>query len=287
MVCDNFVTMRLFFGFYFSYLWRWVRFYRGAKTLFQIHSPLAAELTRLLLHDRRAYYVFSQARILRETLKRQSQSIVSGDLGAESRAMPKANRTIGRIARFTAISERSGKWLFRLVNWRKPQTMLELGTSLGISTLYQAAGAQKANFMSVEGRPELAIRAQQQMVLLGYSNVKIINGLFSETLPHVLSVMQTIDYLFIDGDHRYEPTLQYFETCLPFLHSQSVVVVADIYWSGEMERAWKSLRQHPRVSLSLDLFDLGILFFRTDRPQAEHFSIIPYWFKPWGIGLFS
>lgn len=279
--------MRLFFGFYFPYLWRWLRFYSKAKTIFQIHSPLATELTRLLLHDQRTYYVFSQARMLREALKRQSQSIALNDLGAQSLAMSKVNRTIGQIARFTAISESSGKRLFRLVNWLKPKTMLELGTALGLSTLYQAAGAPKARFVSIEGHPELAAMARRQMDMLGYPLVKIVNGRFAEVLPSVLTTLQTIDYVLIDGDHRLESTLQYFNSCLPFLHSESVIVVADIYWSREMEQAWKSVKEHPRVSLSLDLFDLGILFFRTDRPQPEHFSIVPYHYKPWRIGLFS
>ena len=134
--------------------------------------------------------------------------------------------------------------------------MLELGTSLGLSAIYQQLGNPNAEFISIEGRR--AIYEQAQEVVGEFEPLKqkpqLLLGSFQTVLPNALTRLKSLDYVFIDGDHRYEALLSYYQSCLPYLHEQSVVVIHDIYWSKGMQRAWQALIQRPEISVAINLF---------------------------------
>ncbi len=264
---------------------RWFIFYRRAVTIYDIHSPFVFQLVKAMLEDRRRFYVFSDLTGLREHIKYNHNLVPQSQFGAGSQIITKKEISIAELGRKVAVDEKNGQLLFRLVNFLKPKHLLELGTSLGLSTLYQAAAALNSEIITIEGSPAIAQVAQQHIEGLGYQNIKVLNGSFASQLPQVLSDFPTLDYVYLDGDHSYAPTLSYFEQCLPQLHDQSVFVVADIYWSDDMLRAWKVLQNHPAVSLSVDFYDFGILFFRKENQEKEHFSVVPRWWKPWRLGF--
>ncbi len=267
--------------------WRYLKYFWRAKTRYDIHSPFVYELTEKVIEDSRTFYAFSSIESLRQSLLRDRSLLAIKDYGAGSKADKSRRRTVRSLARYAAASPATGRLLFRLVLYCKPSTLLELGTSLGISTAYQAAAALKSLFITIEGCPETAALAARHFQRLNLPSARLMNGTFTEMLPEALQALKRLDYLYIDGDHRRGSCLAYFEQCLAYAHSGSVFVIGDIHWSGEMEKAWGEMRRHPRVSLSIDLFHLGLLFFREEQREKEHFTVINSALKPWRMGFWK
>lgn len=161
--------------------------------------------------------------------------------------------------------------------------MLELGTSLGIGTMYLASGARSAKMVSLEGCPDFANVAYANLDILKLRNVEITVGEFGTTLPSALAQLQMLDFVFFDGNHRLRPTMEYFETCLPFAHEKTVFVFDDAYWSQGMTQAWEQIKQHPRVTLTVDFFDLSLAFVNPDFREKQHFKVVPAAWKPWKV----
>lgn len=265
--------------------WSYLKYYWRAKTRYDIHSPFVYELAEKAIEDSRTFYAFASIESLRQLLLRDRSLLAITDYGAGSKVEKGRHRTVRSLARHTSASPATGRLLFRLVLHCKPTTLLELGTALGISTAYQAAAALGLPFITIEGCPETAALAARHFQQLNLPSVRLMKGTFKEVLPEALHALKRLDYLYIDGDHRRGACLEYFEKCLAYAHSGSVFVIGDIHWSGEMEKAWKEMRLHPRVSLSIDLFHLGLLFFREEQREKEHFTLIRSALKPWRMGF--
>jgi predicted O-methyltransferase YrrM len=274
------------FVFLLYYTWQWLAFYCRAKTVYNLQSPFLTELAQAVVEDQRRFYAFELLKGLRQIFAKDSTPIAIQDIGASSKVWAGSPRPINAIAKYNAISPSAGEMLFRLVNWLKPATMLELGTSLGLSAVYQSAAAPRARFITVEGQAELAAIARRTLSMAHLPQVEVLHAPFSQALATCLPSLQRLDYLFIDGDHRYEPTIEYVWHCLPYAHENSVFVIADIHWSAEMNRAWRHLQALPEVSHSVDLFGIGLLFFRKGHAEKTHCSLIRYRYKPWRVGVF-
>lgn len=209
------------------------------------------------------------------------------DYGAGSKVNSANQRSISNLLRYSAVGRYSGKILFRTVHLYKPKKLIELGTSLGISTLYQAYGALQSEVISIEGNPAVASKAASNFKRLNLRNIHQKIGNFDTLLAPTLEENKPIDYFFVDGNHTKEATLRYFETALPYAHSDSIFVFGDIHWSLEMEEAWAIIKAHPQVHISIDLFYLGIVFFRKEQREKEDFTLIAARYKPWRMGFFS
>ncbi len=266
---------------------RFLKFYWQAQTRYNVHSPFVFAFTEAVLEDDRWYYAFSEVEALREFLLPDTHQIEITDLGAGSELTPGKLRTIGSLVKHSASRAFICQWLFRTVNHCKPKTMLELGTSLGIGTAYQASAALNARFITLEGCPNVAKYARKNLEMLKVKNVEQRLGRFEDCLPAALADLGQLDYVFIDGNHRKEPTLHYFEQCLANAHEGSVFVFDDIHWSAGMVEAWDNIRAHPRVTVSVDLFYIGIVFFRKENKTKEHFRLVPWLWKPWRIGFWD
>jgi len=162
-----------------------------------------------------------------------------------------------------------GQLLFRIARYFQPSVMVELGTSLGISTLYLAMGYPSGQITTIEGCQETSAMAKKNFQLLGLSNVKQFIGSFEDVLPIVLHDLGKVDLIFIDGNHRKGPTLQYFYQCLQHIHDDSVLILDDIHWSDEMEEAWNEIRLNPSVTITIDLFRMGLVFFRKGLSKED------------------
>ena len=245
------------------------------------HSPFVQSFIREVLEDDRHFYCYHWIEILSNHLKQDKTLLKVKDLGAGSRKkLSTEARSIASIMK-TAVSP---KWqlefLFRLVYSIQPKTKLELGTSLGISTLYQHFANTSAQFYTLEGAEAILKVAQQNFAQVKAKGIQTILGNFDETLAPTLSKMQQLDYAFIDGNHRREATLTYFEQCLPYCHAKTVLVFDDIHWSKGMEDAWKMIQNHPKVYLSIDLFYCGLIFFQSDHNQKTALKLISSQYKP-------
>lgn len=251
---------------YLKYLW-------VARNKHHVHSPFVFEFITRVLEDRRSYYAFEEIEMLRTFLLHTHEVIEVEDMGAGSHSMHSSRRRISDIASTNLISKRFGRLLFRLADHFQAKKILELGTSLGISTLYLAKADHTSKVISLEGSKSIAAVAEQNFRKTACSNIDLITGEFSTTLKSALQKLKIADLIFIDGNHRRTPTIEYFETCLHHCGENSIIVFDDIHWSREMEEAWKTISSHERVTLSLDLFFKGIVFFRSDFHIKQHFVL--------------
>ncbi|UOQ52732.1 O-methyltransferase [Hymenobacter cellulosivorans] len=238
-----------------------------------MHSPFVFGLyTQVISADNvRAAYAPIEAR--RAQLRQDDTLITVRDFGAGSHTGAGRQRRLSSIVRTAAKPRPFGQLLYRLVNHFQPRTILELGTSLGLTTAYLASPDSRARVLTFEGCPQTAAVARQTFEGLNLHNIEVVEGNLDETLaPALAALTAPLDFAFFDGNHRYEPTVRYFEQCLPYRTEQSVFVLDDIHWSAEMEQAWTTIKAHPDVRLTIDLFFIGLVFFRTNQPK-QHFTL--------------
>lgn len=251
---------------YFNYLFR-------SNNRHAVHSPFVYSLVEEVFRDHRKFYAFEQIEKRRKELLADHRRIEITDLGAGSALQRKTERRVWDLAKYAAKSPRYGKLLFRLVNYFQPETILELGTSLGISTAYLASAKSDAKIWTLEGCPEISNIARENFARMGLSNIKMIEGNFDDTLAPTLLQISKLDFAFIDGNHRRDPTLRYFSQCLTQTHNNSILIFDDIHWTKEMESAWKEIKANPAVTMTIDLFFMGLVFFRKEFKEKQHFIL--------------
>ncbi|MEJ7645429.1 MAG: class I SAM-dependent methyltransferase [Chryseolinea sp.] len=194
------------------------------------------------------------------------------DLGAASQRFNSSSRRVRDIAR-SSLSPKKQSILYRnLIRYAHAKEVLELGTSLGINTLYMASANPQANIKTLEGSPAIAAIAQKNFDFLKFRNISLVAGNIDETLKAVVDKIDNLDIAFIDANHRYGPTLSYFETLLRKTHDGSIVILDDIHYSPEMERAWKAIKVHPKVFATADLYRCGLVFFDPSLAK-QHFVL--------------
>lgn len=238
-----------------------------------IHSPFIYRFVREVLRGKKNYYAFAEIEAVRDRMLADDMVIEVEDRGAGSFVSPRRQRKISEIAKASLKSPRYAQLLFRLVNFCQPQTILELGTSLGITTAYLGSAKPDARVITIEGAPAIAERARANFSRLNLQNIDLVTGDFSDTLVPALKRAGKIDLAFIDGNHRLDPTVGYFRDILPFCNHGSVLVFDDIHWSREMEQAWDQIKRDPAVRCSVDLFMVGLIFFRQEFRVPVHFTI--------------
>ncbi|WP_224995661.1 O-methyltransferase [Cesiribacter sp. SM1] len=210
---------------------------------------------------------------LRQRLLASPERLEMHELGAGSSISRSNIRPVSSIARHSLTPVRFSSLLYRLVRHIKARNILELGTSLGINTLYLAIASPSGRIHTLEGCPNTAALAASHFQELNLRNISLHTGNIDEQLPLLLEQqLSSVDLAYLDANHTYSATLRYFEWILPHLHDDSVVVVDDIHWSADMQQAWLTLCQHPRVSLSIDLYEAGLLFFRPGL-QRQHYVV--------------
>ena len=267
-----------------KHLIRYIRYYLKARTHRGIHSPLAFDFIQNTLEDKRSFYAFKELDVLRAHLRSDKRTINYIDFGAGSYKTLPQKRQVRDIALTSVSGKFFSELLFKIAHWLKPEYVLEIGSSLGLSTSYLARGHPFYKFITLEGAPEVAHLAHH--VLADHApGVELKVGRFEETLAPALQELGRLDLAFIDGNHTYEATLSYFSQCLEKCHDGSVLIFDDIHWSKGMENAWCEIKRHKDVRLSIDLFFMGIVFFRKDIKEEVHLSVIAQKFKPlyWGI----
>lgn len=256
----------------FSLAYHYLLYRLKSLRLHGVHSPFVFDLYENVIRHDGHFVAYQQIEDLRQQLLQDSATLSVTDLGAGSRTKVTRHRQIASIARTAAKPAKYSQLLFRLVNHFQPRTVLELGTSLGLTTAYLAAARQKSQIITFEGCPNIAAAAKKNFRQLQLSNIRLVTGHLDETLPATLPELPSADLVYFDGNHRYAPTMRYFETCLAKRTDESVFIIDDIYWSAEMTRAWREICRHPDVTISIDLFHLGLIFFRRHQPK-QHFTL--------------
>ncbi len=260
---------------------QYIKYYFRAKTRYSIHSPFVYEFCEDVLDDEDQFYDFRNIENVRKGLLKSTKEIEVTDFGAGSHVNNNKKRKIKDIAKSALSPASQCQILFKMIHRYRPETMLEFGTSLGVAALYQGLVGIGAQFVTLEGCPNIAGVAQFNFNVMKADHIELMTGRFEQTLPLAIQRLKRLDYVFFDGNHKKEPTLAYFNTCLPYAHENSIFVFDDIYWSEGMTAAWEEIKKHPDVTLTIDLFFMGIVFFRKENKEKQHFTLIPSKLKFW------
>ena len=238
-----------------------------------IHSPFVFDFIIHVLNDKKKYDCYSKIESLRNELLKKNDSIEVEDFGAGSAVMPFKNRRIKDIAGTSLKKKKYAQLLLRIAKYYESKDIIELGTSFGISTSYLASASDNSNIITFEGSHNIAKIALDNFKKIDLHNIELIEGDFKNTIPLSIDKIKNVDLLFIDGNHRKEPTLNYFNFFLKKSGPQSIFIFDDIHWSKEMEEAWSLVQQHESVTLTIDLFFIGLVFFSNDFKVKQHFTI--------------
>jgi len=235
-----------------------------------IHSPFVFDLVSRVFRNKVDPVILFTVRQVRKRMISDKRKILVMDLGAGSESLKTNLRRISDIARYSPVAEKYGKLLSNLAIEFADPAIIELGTSLGISTLYMAASCTDTKIYTIEGCPSIAGIAGQNFTVAGLKNIEIMEGSFDEVLPGFADAGIKPGLVFIDGNHRKDPVIKYFNLITKLSDSKTVVVIDDINYSKEMAEAWKEIKLHRKVSVSIDIFRMGILFFREGINHADY-----------------
>jgi len=238
-----------------------------------IHSPYVYEWIEKALNDISASPLQQNIESLRKRLYNNNRELSVIELGAGSTSIRTSQRKISDIARTSLKPFKYASLLYRIAKFHQPKTIVELGTSLGLTTSYLASIPGTPDVFTFEGVPDIAKEANAHFQQLGLQNVHLIQGDFNNTIPEFLKKQTGLDLIYIDGNHRKAPTLDYFQQLLKHSHEQTMMIFDDIHWSREMEEAWESIKSHESVMLTIDLFFIGIVLFRSEFKVKQHFTI--------------
>ncbi len=242
----------------------YVGFVSKAKHKRRLENAFLKRFAANVLDKNKKYYAFMALELVRDKLLLDKELITVSDLGVGSKKLKANKRRICDIAKLSLKKPKFAEILFRLINDLQPCTVLELGTSLGITTGYMAKANKKAKVYTLEGCSEIAKVAKTTLTQLNCKNVELLVGSFDHLLPDVLKKKNTFDLIFIDGNHSKDATLRYFNMCLPHLTDTSIIVFDDIHWSKGMNEAWNEISNSSVISFSIDLFEMGIIFFNKN-----------------------
>ena len=242
----------------------------NSKNQYGVHSPFLFDYMTKGLKNQ-GDIKLDKVMSLRKELVQNKLEIEVTDFGAGSKVFRTNKRRIADIASKAGISRKRGRLLTKTVAYFKPKQILEIGSSLGMSTCYMAVGNPEAKITTLEGCPAIAEIAKENFFKLGLNNIDMVVGQFEDTLDSIIK-NQTYDLIYFDGNHQKEPTIAYFEKCLKTAHENSVFIFDDIHWTAEMEAAWDHIRNHKKVTLSVDTYKWGLVFFKTGRVK-EHFTL--------------
>ena len=250
---------------------RYISYAAKAKTEHSVHSPFLYYFITEVIYGATDRTVTKPIETVRKKWLLSSQNVQVTDYGAGSQQLKSNERPIAKMAKYAVKSRKYSELLYRITQRLEPKNVLELGTSLGITASYMGMGSPEGTIHTVEGCPNIAELAKETLNTVETNNVKIHVGKFEDKVPQLLENYRP-ELVFFDGNHRYEPTLEYFNWALPFHTEDSIFIFDDIHWSTEMNRAWKSIKKHPEVSLTIDLFALGLVFFKKDIAR-QHLTI--------------
>lgn len=238
-----------------------------------IHSPFVYNLITNVIYNKTPFYVFEPLEKIRGEYLLSSNEITVEDHGAGSHASLLNRRKIKDIARYSLKSKKYAQLLFRLAEERKCESMLELGTSLGLTTLYLSYARPSSKITTIEGSEQIANIAEAAFKKLKHQNIELIKNRFDQALPEIHEKKKKFDLIFIDGHHEEKACLTYFKALLENNTSENtLMVIDDIHWSPGMLKAWQKIITNEKVTLTIDLFEMGLVYF-FPRNQKEHFTI--------------
>jgi predicted O-methyltransferase YrrM len=253
---------------------RFIFFLLHSGNRYRVHSPFLFQLINEVLRNKELTADIRRIEQIRQDCLRSNEVIQKTDYGESginepARVYPV---TMRKIAQTSLTPPRNARRLYHLARFLNAETILEIGTSLGITTSYLGFANPDARIITLEGCPQLSRKAKLHFDRLGIKNIEIIEGRFEENLAAALNRLEKVDLVYIDGNHNKEAMLDYYDQCLAHSGNETVMVFDDIHSSPGMEKAWDILSQKGEVRVSLDLFSTGWLIFRKESSK-QHFRL--------------
>lgn len=257
-----------------SLIKQYISYYLKAKGLHGLHSPFVFDLAKNVLNDHHKYPEYELLLKQRKRLMSNRNLIETVDFGSKAgnKAFTTYRERVQKLTKQRSHSVHCNQLLFRLSRYFKPQFVLEFGTATGIGTAALALGNPDAKVITLEGCASIASIASSGFEALDITNTEIVIGNFNTVLADVIDRFPKLDMVFFDGNHQKIPTLDYFHHCLTKAHNDSVFIFDDIHWSDEMNDAWYEIKQHKDVTVSIDLFHFGLVFFNKSLSK-QHFIL--------------
>jgi predicted O-methyltransferase YrrM len=243
-----------------------------AKTRHGTHSPFVYKLADEVIYNKRQFAQYNIIEAQRKKLLQDDTMIQVTDLGAGSHLNKDRTKKVKEIAKNALKSPALAQLIHRLAKFSNPKSVIELGTCLGITSAYLSTAAPDASVITIEGCPQTAAVAKQNFEDLQLNNIRLEVGNFDHILPGIIAEQQQLDFVYIDGNHRKDATLNYFNWCLPKVHENTMLIFDDIYWSAGMKEAWSAIKAHPQVTVTIDLFWIGLVFFKKGQAR-ENFKL--------------
>ncbi len=264
--------MPIFAAMVFNFISDYLKHRFTAKSRHGTHSPFVYKLTDEVIYDFKSKIEYKSIEAQRKKLFNDDSLVTVTDLGAGSHLNKNRTKKVSQIAKNALKNPALAQLIYRLAKDNNPKSIIELGTCLGITTAYLSKARPDAEVITVEGCPETAKVAYNNFKALDLENVELQVGNFDVLLPEIIDKRDKLDFVYIDGNHRKEATLNYFNWCLPKVHENSLLIFDDIYWSKGMKEAWEEIKNHPDVIVTIDLFWIGLVYFRKGQAK-EHFKI--------------
>jgi predicted O-methyltransferase YrrM len=271
---------------YLKFLW-------NSKNQHGVHSPFVFDLVTKCFYDKTSKSEYGILKKYRDELLLNKSSIEVTDFGAGSKVFKSNKRPISKIAKTAGISPKRAELLFRISRYFQPDSIMEIGTSLGLATSALSLGHPNAKITTIEGCPETARIAKENFQKFNLKNIQLEITEFNLYLNHPRPKTQDTEptthnlqpttcnlqpttynpqLIYFDGNHSKQATLQYFELLLPTITNETVWIFDDIHWSAAMTEAWETVKKHPKVKVTIDTFQWGFVFFRKEQ-EKEHFTI--------------
>lgn len=236
-----------------------------------VHSPFVYSIVTKCFYNKTSPSKISLILKVKQWLFSNNKIIAVTDFGKGSKVFKNNERKVADIAKVAGISKKKIKLLIRILNYFELKNILEIGTSVGLATATLSIGNSNASINTLEGCKNTAAIAQELFDKFKLKNIKLTIGNFEDTLPTIIN-NHKFDLIYFDGNHQNEATIRYFNLCLKTAHNNSIFIFDDINWSSEMKQAWLTIIKHPKVTISIDTFFWGIIFFRKEQ-EKEHFTI--------------
>ena len=256
----------------FQFITDYLKHRLTAKTRHGTHSPFVYKLADEVIYDFNDKPEYKNIEQQRKKLFSDESIITVTDLGAGSHLNKNRTKKVSQIAKNALKSPRLAKLIYRLAKETRPKTAIELGTCLGITTSYLSTACPDAEVITIEGCPQTAEVAKKNFNDLALNNIELHVGNFDGILPDIIARQPSLDFVYIDGNHRKDATLNYFKWCLPKVSEDSLLIFDDIYRSEGMKEAWAEIKNHPDVTVTVDLFWIGLVYFKKGQAK-EHFKL--------------
>lgn len=246
----------------------YLRFYFEASTKYQVHSPFVFDFVENILEDDRQYYFFRTIEKYRRLLYADKQKLTD-PIGAK----------INTLAKKKGVGKNTGQLLFRLINHYKPSKALLIGVFPGIAALYQSTPSYKMSLDGIESNNQVASKLKYYFEEIGVPNIFMQFGSLDPTLSTYTENIDYLSYIYIKD----LPTRYALEKLMKRCTTHSCLVLEKPYQSTAHLNSWNWLKDHEQTTLTIDIFNLGIVFFRKEQKEKEHYKLIRSLYKPWSL----